>query len=685
MNTLNLKLGYGGTAREMARLINDSGVLGDKLLDLSSSTTLNQQIQDAGGFATIVKAINAVNVQMGIAGTTAKEASDTILGSGNALAAAWTNWLTGVGQDEADYSALTENLITSAQNYLNNAVPRIGTIVANLFVAGPQLIQGIKDNSRNIVNSLIDSLEEVLEGTPFGGFLTWFQDLLNGSGGILDLFSQASEKFHAIIDPIVSYIGSNFIEPIKNTLIPLREAYGSTFESIQNSFFTAFGTLAGYAIPVMENLKGIFEKLQEPISKIVSNLSENFFTAFNAGLVIFGEVLLDVSEKIGPLVENVVGGILALSESFFGWLNEALNSDTVNGIVEWISGVADGIINPITQLSELIKPIIEDVTGIFQAMGPVIMNVLSGLSTALSAIIPVIVEFAKSFLTEHFEGFKNVIEKIGEAIPRIFAVVQPILERVMELLGHLLDAILPLFEPVLNLICAAIDLICGALEYLWPIIQPLVDLVIGFFEALVDFVSPVLGTVIDFLAQIVSWLGDMAGVAGNTFGIVIGWFEDLGWNVENLRTLFSNVVDFITRPFKEAFNAVAGFWNDTIGSLTWEVPDWVPVFGGSTIEAPKLPLLAEGGVVTSATQAIIGEAGPEMVLPLEHPKAEALLNRYSYGSDVNPEDIKKAILEALAGWSFNVNGEKMAHATRSDFDIVNGKANALLERGLANV
>jgi hypothetical protein len=76
------------------------------------------------------------------------------------------------------------------------------------------------------------------------------------------------------------------------------------------------------------------------------------------------------------------------------------------------------------------------------------------------------------------------------------------------------------------------------------------------------------------------------------------------------------IADLITAPFKAAFRAVAGLWNNTVGKLSFTVPSWVPGFGGKGFDVPDIPVLGDGGIVTSAQLAVIGEAGPEAVIPL---------------------------------------------------------------------
>lgn len=96
---------------------------------------------------------------------------------------------------------------------------------------------------------------------------------------------------------------------------------------------------------------------------------------------------------------------------------------------------------------------------------------------------------------------------------------------------------------------------------------------------------------------------------------VIGFFQDLPGKLE---TVGRKVVDVLTWPYKTAFNAIARLWNDTVGHLSFSVPDWVPGIGGKGFSMPKLPTFALGGVVPgalgAATLAIVH--GGERVIPL---------------------------------------------------------------------
>ena len=108
----NLKLGYGGTKKEMERLLADAQKISGVKYNVES-------------FSDIVDAIHVIQTEMDITGTTAKEASTTIQGSVNAAKSAWTNWVTGLADDSQDFGQLTENLVNSVVTAGENIIPRI--------------------------------------------------------------------------------------------------------------------------------------------------------------------------------------------------------------------------------------------------------------------------------------------------------------------------------------------------------------------------------------------------------------------------------------------------------------------------------------------------------------------------------------------------------------------------------
>jgi len=90
-------------------------------------------------------------------------------------------------------------------------------------------------------------------------------------------------------------------------------------------------------------------------------------------------------------------------------------------------------------------------------------------------------------------------------------------------------------------------------------------------------------------------------------------FDGFKIGFDLVKGYFTGVLGF----YKMIFNGIADLWNNTIGKLSFTIPSWVPGVGGKGFAVPNIPKLADGGIVTGPTLAIIGEAGPEAVVPLD--------------------------------------------------------------------
>ncbi len=152
----NLKLGYGGTKEEMERLLADAS-------KLSGKDFLWGEDGMGYGYAEIVEAIHVVQTEMGITGTTAKEASTTIQGSVSSMKSAWGNLLVGIADDNADFKTLTEQFVDSLVTVGENIIPRINVIlggISQLVTSAsttiiPMVITTITDNLPALLQSAV--------------------------------------------------------------------------------------------------------------------------------------------------------------------------------------------------------------------------------------------------------------------------------------------------------------------------------------------------------------------------------------------------------------------------------------------------------------------------------------------------------------------------------------------------
>lgn len=144
----NLKLGYGGTKTEMERLLADAQKISGVKYDISN-------------FNDVIEAIHVIQEQMGITGTTSLEAASTIEGSLNMTKSAWTNLLTGMADDNANFGVLVENLVSSLGSLAENLLPRMKIAIVGIGKLIRELLPKILDEIPEMMASLFpESMQE---------------------------------------------------------------------------------------------------------------------------------------------------------------------------------------------------------------------------------------------------------------------------------------------------------------------------------------------------------------------------------------------------------------------------------------------------------------------------------------------------------------------------------------------
>jgi hypothetical protein len=133
--------------------------------------------------------------------------------------------------------------------------------------------------------------------------------------------------------------------------------------------------------------------------------------------------------------------------------------------------------------------------------------------------------------------------------------------------------------------------------------------------------------------------------------IVDAVFEGIKFGFNILKTYFTTILNI----YKTIFNGIATLWNNSIGKLSFKFPSFVPGLGGKGFDVPNIPMLAQGGIVTSPTLALIGEgAGPEAVIPLDRMGEFGMGGGGGVTINVQGGD-PQAVVDALTRW-YRQNG-----------------------------
>lgn len=330
----NLKLGYGGTQSEMARLINDSGVLGDTMV--ATAENVNQI-----SFDKFIEAIHVIQENMGITGTTALEAETTITGSMNAAKAAWDNFLNGTG----DVETLSDALLTAFGN-TGDAVSKLAPSIASGLV---ELFNGLVPQILGMLQTL---LPPILSGAAqiIQGLIAiapqLFQMLLKL---IQTSLTQLTAQMPVIIQQLVTGLTSiiNQLSAMLPTLIPqlvaaIMAIIPALLENLPALIQTGIDLLIGLITGLINAIPVLIESLPQIISSLISGLMGAIPQLLAAG-----------PKLVMGLIQGLINALPSLVTS---------GPKMVKAIVE---GIANGISNIISAGKDLVKGLWQGISDSF--------------------------------------------------------------------------------------------------------------------------------------------------------------------------------------------------------------------------------------------------------------------------------------------------------------------------------
>ena len=272
----NLKLGYGGTKSEMERLLKDAQKISGVKYNISN-------------LSDVYNAIHVIQGELGITGTTAKEASTTIQGSVASMKSAWGNLLTGLTDENSDWNTLMNNFVNSVKTMADNLLPRIESTfegVGLLIIdAGIQLLIGLADG-------LIEALPELIDRIP------------------------------EIIDKIVMAISNNLPKIIEAGVELIAKLAWGIVKSIPNLvaavpkiFTSLFLGIASFSIQLIQKGAEIIKKIKEGLANGVRNVPEigkNLVKGVWNGIKDTTSWILDKIKGFGKSVLNGIKSIFGI-------------------------------------------------------------------------------------------------------------------------------------------------------------------------------------------------------------------------------------------------------------------------------------------------------------------------------------------------------------------------------------
>ena len=297
----NLKLGYGGTKTEMERLLADA----EKLSGIH---------YEIGNFADMTAAIHVIQENLGIAGTSAKEASETVSGSLNMMRAAWNNLIVGMADKNADMSTLMANFVKSAETALKNLIPVIGEALIGLGNLITQLAPVIIEKLPTLIQTLLPQFINVVVQITNALIMNLpmiITLLLQGFVNALpSLVQSIVDTLPVLIDALVAFFTSpeNIILIIQ-AAVQLFMGVVQAVPQIIGALFSAFGQLFGR----------LWELLKTKFGEFASNFG-NFI----------GGIFKNAINGVLTFIENIINGPIDIINGFIGAINDAFGFIGVN-------------------------------------------------------------------------------------------------------------------------------------------------------------------------------------------------------------------------------------------------------------------------------------------------------------------------------------------------------------------
>lgn len=337
----NLKLGYGGTKEEMQRLLADAEKLSGVKYDLSS-------------YADIVEAIHVIQTEMGITGTTAKEASTTIQGSVASMKAAWANLMVGMADDTQNFDMLLSNFIESIGTVADNLLPRIGVVIEGMgkLVAGlaPEIASALPTLTNELLPNLVElgvqSISALVQGIQENG-----DSLAAGALSIVGTLAEGiAELLPMVADTAASLavsLADGLTESLPNIIPVAIETISTLVENLTENANIIIDAGIQIILALGEGLIAALPQLIETVPQIVINIAnvinDNAPKLVDTALYLITRLAVGLVQAIPTLVVNIPKIIEAIVAAFmaFQWLN--LGKQLIDGVANGVKKAGESM------------------------------------------------------------------------------------------------------------------------------------------------------------------------------------------------------------------------------------------------------------------------------------------------------------------------------------------------------
>lgn len=644
----NLKLGYGGTQSEMIRLINDSGVLGERIESLDNVT-----------FDQMIAAIHQIQDNLGITGTTALEAGTTISGSWSSVQALFENILTKVGS----------KLAPTVMGFLQQLSDWMETVDWDEFAA-----------------SVGDALQSVFDWIQKIDFTTFFERGMDGVENFLEKLGGLIEDVPKIIQtfkdwsPLIAGVAAGFVT------LKVAMAISSLIDAISkswNAYKTANegATIAQWLFNAALNANPIVL-----IVTLIAGLVVALITLWNTNDG-FREAVTNAWEKI----KEVFGTVIEAIKGFFTGLVNVI-SQVWNTIVTAISGAVDSIAQTI---SNVFNGIVDTVSSVWETIKNIVTVGIMLIAEIISAYIQIVTapwmflwENFKEYILAAWEYIKNVVSTALDAISTtisniwnaIVGFLTPILESIKNTFVTIWNAIKSVISTVSNAIKSVITTVWNAIKsFVISVVNAIGSAISSAFSAIKSVITSILNAIKAVFTSVWNAIKSVVTSAVNgiksTISSGLSAALSIVFNILNsIKNKFSSILSSAANIVQSGINKIKSFFN-----FSWSLPHLklphISISGSFSLTPPSVPhfgiewykkAMDDGMVMNQPTvfgynaktgQLMAGgEAGSETVVGTQN-LMSMIKTAVSESNESNDRTDK--VLEAIYYWLSNGGLEKL--------------------------